>query len=167
MTETNPSHCDLNGGWGLYYSGSSTAPENWIWTHDTSQAGVGAGGVALGKRFFRQTSSMPRVLSLVLSFGITVTYCKGVIEPLVFDFREESGQILARRDHTGRGHAQPWPRNQGLAGNPTTMSPRAERIGTEPAPQSRPANLAAACRVTAVSIPVSPGTPLAKLWSST
>jgi hypothetical protein len=36
--ETNSSHADLNGGWGLLYNGSSTAPETWIWTHDTSQS---------------------------------------------------------------------------------------------------------------------------------
>jgi hypothetical protein len=50
VTETNPSHCDLNGGWGLYYNGSSTAPETWVWTHDSSTPGVGA-GVALGAAF--------------------------------------------------------------------------------------------------------------------
>jgi hypothetical protein len=49
--ETNYSWCDLNGGWGLLYNGSSTAAETWTWTHDTSQ-GPGAGrGVALGVAF--------------------------------------------------------------------------------------------------------------------
>jgi len=39
--ESNSSHADLNGGWGLLYNGSSTAPGTWIWTHDTSQdAGI-------------------------------------------------------------------------------------------------------------------------------
>ena len=49
--ETNYTWCDLNGGWGLLYNGSSTAAETWTWTHDTSQ-GPGAGrGVALGVAF--------------------------------------------------------------------------------------------------------------------
>jgi hypothetical protein len=49
--ETNYTWCDLNGGWGLYYNGPSTAAETWTWTHDTSQ-GAGAGrGVALGVAF--------------------------------------------------------------------------------------------------------------------
>jgi hypothetical protein len=53
--QTNPSHCDLNGGWGLYYNRSSTAAETWVWTHDTSQfSGVGA-GVALGAAFVPST----------------------------------------------------------------------------------------------------------------
>ncbi len=47
-TQTNPSHCDLNGGWGLFYNGGSTAAETWIWTHDTSQDPGVASGVALG-----------------------------------------------------------------------------------------------------------------------
>jgi len=42
-TETNSSHCDLNGGWGLFYNGSSTSPESWTWTQDASNfPGVGA-----------------------------------------------------------------------------------------------------------------------------
>jgi hypothetical protein len=49
--ETNYTWCDLNGGWGLLYNGSSTAAETWTWTHDASQ-GRGAGrGVALGVAF--------------------------------------------------------------------------------------------------------------------
>ena len=49
--ETNYSWCDLNGGWALYYNGSSTAPETWVWTHDASQfAGVGR-GLTLGVAF--------------------------------------------------------------------------------------------------------------------
>jgi hypothetical protein len=49
--ETNYTWCDLNGGWGLFYNGASTAAETWTWTHDTSQ-GAGAGrGVALGVAF--------------------------------------------------------------------------------------------------------------------
>ena len=35
--ERNSSHADLNGGWGLFYNRSSTVPETWTWTHDTSQ----------------------------------------------------------------------------------------------------------------------------------
>ena len=42
-TETNSSHCDLNGGWGLFYNGLSTSPESWTWTQDGSNfPGVGA-----------------------------------------------------------------------------------------------------------------------------
>ncbi|HTT18713.1 MAG TPA: hypothetical protein VMG82_07205, partial [Candidatus Sulfotelmatobacter sp.] len=42
-TETNSSHCDLNGGWGLFYNGSSTSSQSWTWTHDASNfPGVGA-----------------------------------------------------------------------------------------------------------------------------
>jgi len=42
-TETNSSHCDLNGGWGLFYNGSSTSPQSWTWTQDASNfPGVGA-----------------------------------------------------------------------------------------------------------------------------
>jgi Immunoglobulin I-set domain len=49
--ETNFSWCDLNGGWGLLYNGSSVASETWTWTHDTSsQAGAGR-GLALGVAF--------------------------------------------------------------------------------------------------------------------
>jgi len=36
-TESNSSHADLNGGWGLLYNGSSIAPETWMWIHDASQ----------------------------------------------------------------------------------------------------------------------------------
>jgi Bacterial Ig domain/Immunoglobulin I-set domain len=36
--ESNSSHADLNGGWGLLYNGSSTAGVTWVWTHDTSQS---------------------------------------------------------------------------------------------------------------------------------
>jgi len=46
--ESNSAHCDLNGGWGLFYNGASTAAETWIWTHDTSQDPGVASGVALG-----------------------------------------------------------------------------------------------------------------------
>jgi hypothetical protein len=46
--ESNSAHCDLNGGWGLFYNGPSTAAETWIWTHDTSQDPGVASGVALG-----------------------------------------------------------------------------------------------------------------------
>jgi len=35
--ESNSSHADLNGGWGLLYNGSSIAPETWMWIHDASQ----------------------------------------------------------------------------------------------------------------------------------
>jgi len=35
--ESNSSHADLNGGWGLLYYGSSNAPARWTWAHDTSQ----------------------------------------------------------------------------------------------------------------------------------
>jgi hypothetical protein len=51
LTETNPSHCDLNGGWGLYYNGASTAAETWIWTHDASNYPGAGAGVALGAAF--------------------------------------------------------------------------------------------------------------------
>ena len=46
--ESNSAHCDLNGGWGLFYNGPSTAAETWIWTHDTLQDPGVASGVALG-----------------------------------------------------------------------------------------------------------------------
>jgi hypothetical protein len=50
-TETNFSWTDLNGGWGLYYNGLSTAPEAWTWTHDNSNQ-IGSGrGLALGVAF--------------------------------------------------------------------------------------------------------------------
>jgi hypothetical protein len=50
-TETNFSWTDLNGGWGLFYNESSTAPETWTWTHDNSnQVGCGR-GLALGVAF--------------------------------------------------------------------------------------------------------------------
>jgi hypothetical protein len=35
--ESNSSHDDLNGGWGMCYNGSSTAPQTWTFTHDASQ----------------------------------------------------------------------------------------------------------------------------------
>jgi hypothetical protein len=49
--ETNYSWCDLNGGWGLFYNGSSTAPETWTWRHDSSQYPGTGRGLALGVAF--------------------------------------------------------------------------------------------------------------------
>jgi hypothetical protein len=51
VTQTNPSHCDLNGGWGLFYNGSSTASETWTWTHDASNFPGAGNGIALGIAF--------------------------------------------------------------------------------------------------------------------
>jgi hypothetical protein len=51
ISETNWTWCDLNGGWGLFYNGTSTAAETWTWTHNMS-SGQGAGaGVGLGVAF--------------------------------------------------------------------------------------------------------------------
>jgi Bacterial Ig domain/Immunoglobulin domain len=49
--ETNYSWCDLNGGWGLLYNGSSTAPVTWTWAHDSSQFPGAGRGLALGVAF--------------------------------------------------------------------------------------------------------------------
>jgi Bacterial Ig domain len=49
--ETNYSWCDLNGGWGLFYNGSSTAPVTWTWLHDVSQYPGPGRGLALGVAF--------------------------------------------------------------------------------------------------------------------
>lgn len=50
-TESNWTWDDLNGGWGIFYNGSSTAAETWTWTHDNSNQ-IGSGrGLALGVAF--------------------------------------------------------------------------------------------------------------------
>lgn len=47
VTQTNPSHCDLNSGNALF-NASSTASQTWVWVHDSSQdPGTGA-GISLG-----------------------------------------------------------------------------------------------------------------------
>ena len=51
LGETNYSWCDLNGGWGLFYNGSSTAAETWTWAHDSSQQAGAGRGLALGVAF--------------------------------------------------------------------------------------------------------------------
>ena len=51
LTETNSSHCDLNGGWGLYYNGGSTAAETWTWTQDGSNFPGVSDWVALAVAF--------------------------------------------------------------------------------------------------------------------
>lgn len=49
--ESNWTWDDLNGGWGIFYNGSSTAAETWTWTHDNSNQ-IGSGrGLALGVAF--------------------------------------------------------------------------------------------------------------------
>jgi hypothetical protein len=51
ISESNPTWDDLNGGWGLFYNGNSTAAQTWTWTHDNSNQ-VGSGrGIALGVAF--------------------------------------------------------------------------------------------------------------------
>jgi len=42
LTESNPTHCDLNSGAGLFYNGGSTASQTFTWSQDHSNfAGVG------------------------------------------------------------------------------------------------------------------------------
>jgi len=48
----NETYVDANGGYALLYNGSSTAPETWIWTHDSGHPGPGSGrGLAIGAAF--------------------------------------------------------------------------------------------------------------------
>jgi len=49
--ETNYSWVDSNGGYAIFYNGSSTAAETWTWTHDTSQQAGSGRGLAIGAAF--------------------------------------------------------------------------------------------------------------------
>jgi hypothetical protein len=53
----NTGGSDYNGGWGLYYNGSSTAAQTWTWTHDSSTLGLpgAAAGIAMGIAFLPGT----------------------------------------------------------------------------------------------------------------